>query len=125
MENQQLAHHDTPREIVAAFPPHETGTCPETNGMMKTQHQGVMLALAWAWCVGVLPTGAAEPLTFERDVRPILKAYCLDCHGGGEVLEREAGPEIEAVCRKRRGKRAGDRGGQTRGKLLARAAPRR
>jgi hypothetical protein len=28
-----------------------------------------------------------EPLTFERDVRPILKAYCLDCHGGSEKLE--------------------------------------
>ncbi len=55
--------------------------------MMKIQHQGVMLALAWAWCGGVLPTGAAEPLTFERDVRPILKAYCLDCHGGGEALK--------------------------------------
>ncbi len=28
---------------------------------------------------------AAEP-TFEKDVRPVLKAYCLDCHGGGEKL---------------------------------------
>src|SRR3954451_20667707 len=26
----------------------------------------------------------AEKVTFERHVRPILKAYCLDCHGGGE-----------------------------------------
>ncbi len=29
----------------------------------------------------------AESLTFETEVRPILKAYCLDCHGGGEKLE--------------------------------------
>ena len=29
---------------------------------------------------------AAEPLTFEQDVRPVFKAYCLDCHGGGEKL---------------------------------------
>jgi hypothetical protein len=27
-----------------------------------------------------------EPLTFEKHVRPILKAYCLDCHGAGEKL---------------------------------------
>jgi hypothetical protein len=30
--------------------------------------------------------GAEGPI-FERDVRPIFKAYCLDCHGGGEKLE--------------------------------------
>ena len=30
---------------------------------------------------------AADELTFERNIRPILKAYCLDCHGGGEKLE--------------------------------------
>ena len=29
---------------------------------------------------------AAEPLTFEQHVRPILKAYCLDCHGAGEKM---------------------------------------
>ena len=26
-------------------------------------------------------------VTFEQHVRPILKAFCLDCHGGGEQLE--------------------------------------
>ena len=30
---------------------------------------------------------ADEPLSFEKDVRPIFKAYCLDCHGGGDKLE--------------------------------------
>jgi hypothetical protein len=33
---------------------------------------------------------AAEPpapLNFEQHIRPILKAYCLDCHGGGEKPE--------------------------------------
>ena len=30
---------------------------------------------------------ADDNLTFENQVRPILKAYCLDCHGGGEKLE--------------------------------------
>ena len=28
-----------------------------------------------------------QPLTFEQHVRPILKVFCLDCHGGGEKLE--------------------------------------
>ncbi|MFO0801524.1 MAG: PSD1 and planctomycete cytochrome C domain-containing protein [Gemmataceae bacterium] len=32
------------------------------------------------------PATAAEPLTFEQHVRPILKAYCLDCHGAGEKM---------------------------------------
>ena len=32
-------------------------------------------------------------------MRPILKAYCLDCHGGGEKLEGEARPAAEAVRR--------------------------
>lgn len=38
----------------------------------------------------LLPIDAAadtpEPVSFERQVRPILKAYCLDCHGGSEKL---------------------------------------
>jgi hypothetical protein len=29
---------------------------------------------------------ASEPLSFEQDVRPVLKTYCLVCHGGGEKL---------------------------------------
>ncbi len=33
------------------------------------------------------PTTADEPLTFEQHVRPILKAYCLDCHGAGEKIK--------------------------------------
>ena len=32
------------------------------------------------------PASAAEPVTFEQHVRPILKAYCLDCHGAGEKM---------------------------------------
>src|SRR6185437_3214601 len=30
---------------------------------------------------------AGEKITFEQHVRPILKVYCLDCHGGGEKLK--------------------------------------
>ena len=28
-----------------------------------------------------------EPLTFEKDIRPILKANCFHCHGEGEKLK--------------------------------------
>ncbi|MGE3315028.1 MAG: DUF1553 domain-containing protein [Planctomycetaceae bacterium] len=51
---------------------------------------------------------AADGLTFERDVRPIFRAHCFDCHGGSDVqgkldlrLRRliaaggESGPAIE------------------------------
>ena len=37
-------------------------------------------------CVIALSTHAAEP-TFETQVRPILKAYCFECHGEGEQLK--------------------------------------
>ncbi|WP_417736374.1 DUF1553 domain-containing protein [Rosistilla oblonga] len=30
---------------------------------------------------------AADPLTFEKDVRPILKAHCFHCHGESGVVE--------------------------------------
>src|SRR5262249_36787026 len=38
---------------------------------------------------GLRPARAAgdEAVTFEQHVRPIFKAYCLDCHGGGEKLQ--------------------------------------
>jgi hypothetical protein len=45
------------------------------------------LAIALAWFVSIAPAEAGEGLTFEKDVRPIFKAYCLDCHGGGEALK--------------------------------------
>ncbi len=40
-----------------------------------------------AWWLGTVSVAhAAEPLVFERDVRPVLKAYCFDCHGGDAKL---------------------------------------
>ena len=45
--------------------------------------------VAFVWGVALLlgagsSSRAAEPgpLSFEKDVRPIFKAYCFDCHGG-------------------------------------------
>ena len=45
------------------------------------------LAIALSVFVRVASVEAGEALTFEKDVRPIFKAYCLDCHGGGEAVK--------------------------------------
>ncbi len=45
------------------------------------------LAIALSLFASVAPVVAGESLTFEKDVRPIFKAYCLDCHGGGEAVK--------------------------------------
>ncbi|MFM7150151.1 MAG: DUF1549 domain-containing protein, partial [Gemmataceae bacterium] len=49
---------------------------------MKTTSTTAWLAVAHL----LLPASGAlfgeEKLSFERDIRPIFKAYCLDCHGG-------------------------------------------
>jgi hypothetical protein len=63
------------------------------------------VAIALTWFISV---GTAEPkeiLTFEKDVRPIFKAYCLDCHGGGEALKGNLDLRL-----KRLAERGGDSG---------------
>ena len=62
------------------------------------------LAIALAGFVIVCPLEAGERLTFEKDVRPIFKAYCLDCHGAGEVLKGHLDLRL---------KRFAERGGDT------------
>jgi hypothetical protein len=53
--------------------------------MMRARCLFIILVLAWEASASESETG--EHLSFERDVRPILKEYCLDCHGGGESLK--------------------------------------
>ena len=53
----------------------------------------------------VATAGADEPPTFERDVRPILKAYCLDCHGAGEQLKGKL--DLRLARSARRGGKSG------------------
>ena len=53
--------------------------------MRKTRIHGTCLALIGL--AGSAAATAGEAPTFEQHVRPILKAYCLDCHGGGEKLK--------------------------------------
>src|SRR5262245_18694880 len=49
---------------------------------MRSSSLSAILILVWA----ANPARAGEPVTFEQHVRPILKAYCLDCHGAGEKM---------------------------------------
>jgi hypothetical protein len=43
---------------------------------------------------------ADEPLTFEQHVRPILKAYCLNCHGAGEKLKGDLDLRLKRFAEK-------------------------
>ncbi len=46
---------------------------------------GVALAIVWMTMAGTCP--ADDIPSFERDIRPILRAHCLDCHGGSDPFE--------------------------------------
>src|SRR3954451_3878748 len=48
---------------------------------------------------------ADEPPTFERQVRPILKAYCFDCHGGSAELKGKL--DLRLVRTAQRGGKSG------------------
>ncbi len=43
--------------------------------------------LAVTLLTAAAPSGTAAPVTYEQHVRPILKAYCFDCHGEGDKLK--------------------------------------
>src|SRR6266550_2807088 len=46
------------------------------------------ISMAFGWLLfASAPAVAALPPTFEKDIRPILKAHCFECHGEGEKLK--------------------------------------
>ena len=47
-----------------------------------------------AVCSLVANTASADPVDYERDVKPLLKARCYACHGG---LKQKAGLRLDAV----------------------------
>jgi mono/diheme cytochrome c family protein len=46
----------------------------------------ILIAIGGLTAAGRL-LAADAPLSFERDIRPILRAHCLDCHGAGDGFE--------------------------------------
>ncbi|HEV8059856.1 MAG TPA: DUF1549 domain-containing protein, partial [Gemmataceae bacterium] len=55
---------------------------------MRTCRFAVCLLLALAFVASNTPAlRADDSISFERQIRPIFKAYCLDCHGAGEKIK--------------------------------------
>jgi hypothetical protein len=52
-----------------------------------TEARFLCISVALAVWVGSISARAHAGLSFERDVRPIFKEFCLDCHGGGESIK--------------------------------------
>lgn len=54
----------------------------------RKMHINLAVTLLYVFTTLVPLSGlAAQPLTFEKDVRPIMKAHCFHCHGEGGVKE--------------------------------------
>ncbi|HEV7224700.1 MAG TPA: c-type cytochrome domain-containing protein, partial [Pirellulales bacterium] len=55
----------------------------------RIQRLCAIVAVLGAMTATALAQSPAEgqPPSFEFDARPVFKAYCFDCHGGGEKLE--------------------------------------
>lgn len=51
-------------------------------------NQPIQVWMGALLCLAMVQASAEEPgLTYEKDVRPILKAHCFHCHGEGQTLE--------------------------------------
>ncbi|MEC9092628.1 MAG: PSD1 and planctomycete cytochrome C domain-containing protein [Planctomycetota bacterium] len=79
--------------VVFCFPPHESMlqmfrlNC-FSDSLTENVRRCPVLALVLGW--GFLSAGldlGADELTFENDIRPILRANCLDCHGATDDKE--------------------------------------
>src|SRR5262245_24725320 len=58
---------------------HSDHTCPPAS--LPTMHAAFLASLAF------VPAAEAAAPTYEAHVRPILKAYCFECHGEGKSLK--------------------------------------
>ena len=67
----------------------------------RSDNTGMRSSIASLFVAVASSAMASEPLTFERDIRPIFRAHCFDCHGATE--EREGGLDLRLVRFLRRG----------------------
>src|SRR5215213_2060783 len=54
--------------------------------MSKMHRYRISLVLGWLLFTAAAGIAAPSPM-FEKDIRPILKAHCFECHGEGEKLK--------------------------------------
>lgn len=50
---------------------------------MREVHVLVLIVMG----CGQVSSAIAQPLTYEKDIRPIFRAHCFDCHGAAEELK--------------------------------------
>ncbi|MEI7701215.1 MAG: DUF1549 domain-containing protein, partial [Planctomycetia bacterium] len=65
---------------------------------MRTIFQTYLPAACVAWCLtsGVASLQAADPVDFNRQIRPILSDLCFQCHGP-DAAERKAGLRLDTA----------------------------
>ncbi len=71
---------------------HSNGFTTRDNRLVLSTLRGMAFQAFLLPALLVATATAAENLVFERDVRPVLKAYCWHCHG--EEAEIEAGLDL-------------------------------
>jgi mono/diheme cytochrome c family protein len=71
-------------------PPYSSRRHAAATGPRRTESRSIRktLFLFIAWLLFAFAhASAASPPVFEKDIRPILKAHCFECHGEGEKLK--------------------------------------